>query len=93
MVSVFAESPQTLLSDSPASVIQALAVACALATANKHSSPDVREATAVQRVMQGSDMVLDQRLLDGIAAVVLEQTRSLLPHLREQVESVVRQVV
>ena len=38
-------------------------------------------------------MVPDQRLRDGIAAVVLEQTRSLLPHLREQVESVVRQVV
>ena len=30
-------------------------------------------------------MVLGQRLRDGIAAVVQQQTLSLLPHLREQV--------
>ena len=47
----------------------------------------------VHRVMQRIDIGLDQRLRDAIATVVLEQTRSLLPRLREEVESVLRQVV
>ena len=79
MVSVFSELPQTLLSDSPASVIQALAVASEMATANKHWSPNVTEEAVVHRVMQGSDMVPDQRLRYGIAAVVLQQTLSYCP--------------
>ena len=47
----------------------------------------------VHRVMQRVDVGLDQRLRDAIATVLNEQTRSLLPRLREEVESVVRHVV
>ena len=56
-------------------------------------SPDLLEEAIVHRVMQRIDIGLDQRLREAIATVVLEQTRSLLPRLREEVESVVRQVV
>ena len=51
------------------------------------------EEYVVHRVMQRLDVALDQRLRDAIATVVNEQTRSLLPRLREEVESVLRQVV
>ncbi len=47
----------------------------------------------VHRVMQRVDVVLDKRLREAIATVVQEQTRSILPRLREEVESVVRQAV
>ncbi len=47
----------------------------------------------VPRVMQRADVALDTRLRDAIATVVQEQTRSILPRLREEVESVVRQAV
>ncbi len=47
----------------------------------------------MHRVMQRVDIGLDHRIREAIATVVLEQTRSLLPRLREEVESVVRQVV
>ncbi|NMM76467.1 hypothetical protein B2J89_07175 [Acidovorax sp. SRB_24] len=47
----------------------------------------------VHRIMQRVDVVLDQRLRDAIATVVQEQTRSVVPRLREEIESVVRQAV
>ena len=37
--------------------------------------------------------LLDQRLREAIATVVQEQTRSVLPRLREEIESVVRHAV
>lgn len=55
--------------------------------------PDGFEELLVHRVMQRVDVGLDRRLRDAIATVVQEQTRSVLPRLREEVESVVRQVV
>ena len=55
--------------------------------------PEGMEEYIVHRVMQRVDVVLDQRLREAIATVVQEQTRSLLPRLREEVESVVRQSV
>ena len=51
------------------------------------------EEYVVHRVMQRVDVGLEQHLRDAIATVVQEQTRSLLPRLREEVESVVRHVV
>ena len=51
------------------------------------------EEYVVHRVMQRVDVGLEQRLRDAIATVLSEQTRSLLPRLREEVESVVRHVV
>ena len=47
----------------------------------------------VHRVMQRVDVVLDQRLREAIALVIQEQTRSVLPRLREELESVVRNAV
>lgn len=55
--------------------------------------PNGFEELLVHRLMQRVDVGLDQRLRDAIATVVQEQTRSVLPRLREEVESVVRQVV
>jgi hypothetical protein len=55
--------------------------------------PEGIEEYIVHRVMQRVDVVLDQRLREAIATVVQEQTRSLVPRLREEVESVVRHAV
>ncbi len=55
-------------------------------------SDDIEEHL-IHRVMQRVDLVLDQRLREAIATVVQEQTRSMVPRLREEVESVVRHAV
>lgn len=55
--------------------------------------PDDIEEYVVHRLMQRVDLVLDQRLREAIALVVQEQTRSMVPRLREEVESVVRHAV
>ena len=55
--------------------------------------PEGIEEYMVHRVMQRVDVVLDQRLREAIATVVQEQTRSVLPRLREEIESVVRHAV
>ena len=47
----------------------------------------------IHRVMQRVDVTLERRLREAIAATVLEQTRSIGPVLREEIESVVRQTV
>lgn len=57
------------------------------------SLPEGTEEYMVHRVMQRVDVVLDQRLREAIATVVQEQTRSVLPRLREEIESVVRHAV
>lgn len=62
------------------------------ASARELLSEDFEELL-VHRVMQRVDVSLDLRLRDAIASVVLEQTRSILPRLREEVESVVRHAV
>ncbi|WP_440112355.1 hypothetical protein [Acidovorax sp. BL-A-41-H1] len=54
---------------------------------------DGTEEYVVHRVMQRVDVVLEKRLRDAIATVVQEQTRSVLPRLREEIESVVRHAV
>jgi hypothetical protein len=51
------------------------------------------EEYVVHRVMQRVDVVLDKRLREAIATVVQEQTRTVLPRLREEIESVVRHAV
>ena len=43
--------------------------------------------------MQRVDVSLDHRLREAIAVVVQEQTRSVVPRLREEIEAVVRQSV
>lgn len=51
------------------------------------------EELLVHRVMQRVDVSLDIRLRGAIAAVVEEQTRSIVPRLREEIEAVVRHAV
>ena len=55
--------------------------------------PQGMEEYMVHRVMQRVDVVLDQRLREAIALVIQEQTRFVLPRLREEIESVVRHAV
>jgi hypothetical protein len=47
----------------------------------------------IQRVMTRVDMTLERRLREAIAATVLEQTRSIAPMLRSEIEAVVRETV
>lgn len=47
----------------------------------------------VARVMQRVDLALERRLREAIAATLLEQTRSIAPLLRDEIESVVRETV
>jgi hypothetical protein len=55
--------------------------------------PDGFEEYVVHRVMQRVDVALERRLKEAIALVVQEQTRSMVPRLREEVETVVRHAV
>ncbi|RUP23767.1 MAG: hypothetical protein EKK45_28210 [Curvibacter sp.] len=48
------------------------------------------EEQLVHRVMQRVDALLEQRVQQAVAHVIEEQTRSLLPRLREELDSVVR---
>lgn len=56
-------------------------------------APGGAEEQLVQRVLQRVDLVLERRLREAIATVVLEQTRNLGPALRDEIEAVVRQAV
>jgi hypothetical protein len=47
----------------------------------------------IARVMQRVDLTLERRLREAIASTVLEQTRSITPLLRDEIESVVRETV
>ena len=51
------------------------------------------EDQIVHRVMQRVDLVLERRLLEAVAQVILSHTQSLGPRLREEIELVVRESV
>lgn len=57
------------------------------------AAPGLTQEQIVHRIMQRIDLTLDRRLREAIATVVLEQTRTMGPLLREQVEIVVKQTV
>jgi hypothetical protein len=57
------------------------------------AGPGLSEEQLVHRIMQRVDLTLERRLREAVATVVLEQTRSLAPVLREEIELVVRQAV
>jgi hypothetical protein len=46
-----------------------------------------------QRVLERVDLVLERRVREAIATIVLEQTSLLTPMLREQLEAMVREIV
>ena len=47
----------------------------------------------VHRIMKRVDLTLERRLREAIASTVIEQTRSIAPILRGEIEEVVRQTV
>ena len=47
----------------------------------------------IRRVMQRIDLTLERKLREAIAATVIEQTRSITPMLRDEIELVVRETV
>ena len=56
-------------------------------------APSLSQEQLAQRVLQRVDLVLERRLREAIAGVVLEQTAALVPLLRERLETVVREAV
>lgn len=68
-------------------------VVSASVQARPGAAMSLSEDQIVQRVMQRIDLTLERRLREAIAATVLEQTRSIAPLLREEIESVVRETV
>ena len=92
--------------DSPASPVSVPAASAGLAQAHAadaadaadapHLSPATAEALQeqiTQRVLARVDADLAGRLSDAIALVVLEQTRFMLPRLREEIAASVRGAV
>jgi hypothetical protein len=47
----------------------------------------------VQRVLQRVDLILERRLREAVGQLILEHTQTLVPRLREEIETVVRQSV
>ena len=47
----------------------------------------------IRRVVQRVELSLERRLREAISATVLEQTRSIAPLLRQEIETVVRETV
>lgn len=57
------------------------------------AAPAVAQEELVRRVLQRVDEMLERRLRERIAAVVIEQAHSLAPLLRDEIEACVRQAV
>lgn len=55
--------------------------------------PPAAQEELVRRVMQRVDLMLERRLREAIATVVLEHTREIGPALRERIEDLVRDAV
>lgn len=51
------------------------------------------EEPLVQRILQRVDLALERRLRDALAQVVREQTAAMMPKLRDELESLVRQAI
>jgi FixJ family two-component response regulator len=56
-------------------------------------NPVQLEDQIVHRVMQRVDLVLERRLREAVAQVILSHTQTLGPRLREEIELVVRESV
>ena len=62
----------------------------ATGAAARDRRPACRRTRSSHRVMQRVDLTLERRLREAIASTVLEQTRSIAPLLRDEIEAVVR---
>lgn len=56
-------------------------------------APPLSAEQVTRRVLQRVDAVLERRLRETVATVVLEQTSALAPVLRERVEALVHEIV
>ncbi|HVZ43261.1 MAG TPA: hypothetical protein VHA82_05575 [Ramlibacter sp.] len=65
----------------------------AAAPAQPQSDPVFLEEQLARSVLRRVDLVLERKLRETIATVVLEHTRTLAPALRERIEAMVRQAV
>ncbi|BDT67514.1 hypothetical protein os1_16900 [Comamonadaceae bacterium OS-1] len=74
-------------------VVQPISVPVAPATPPGFITAEALEDQIIHRVMQRIDLSLERRLREAVAAMVLQQTQSLVPRLREEIEFVVRQSV
>jgi FixJ family two-component response regulator len=61
--------------------------------ADVQHDPVQLEDQIVHRVMQRVDLVLERRLREAVAQVILSHTQALGPRLREEIELVVRESV
>jgi hypothetical protein len=57
------------------------------------ADPVFLEEQLVQRVLQRVDLVLERKVREAIATVLLEHTRTLAPQLRDRLEGTLREVV
>lgn len=74
-------------------VVQSNVAPVTSATAPHSFAHEALEDEIIHRVMQRVDLSLERRLREAVAAMVLQQTQSLVPRLREEIEFVVRQSV
>ncbi|SDP79493.1 hypothetical protein SAMN05216303_10795 [Rhodoferax sp. OV413] len=74
-------------------VVQSNVVPVTSATPPQALAQEALEDQIIHRVMQRVDLSLERRLRDAVAAMVLQQTQSMVPRLREEIEFVVRQSV
>ncbi|WP_394790174.1 hypothetical protein [Rhodoferax sp.] len=74
-------------------VVQTTALPVASATPQNVLQNEALEDQIIHRVMQRVDLSLERRLREAVATMVLQQTQSLVPRLREEIEFVVRQSV
>ncbi|MDR7376884.1 hypothetical protein J2X19_001542 [Rhodoferax ferrireducens] len=74
-------------------VVQSNVVPVTSATAPLALAQEALEDQIIHRVMQRVDLSLERRLREAVAAMVLQQTQSMVPRLREEIEFVVRQSV
>ena len=74
-------------------VVQSNVVPVTSATPPLALVQEALEDQIIHRVMQRVDLSLERRLREAVAAMVLQQTQSMVPRLREEIEFVVRQSV
>ena len=55
--------------------------------------PAISQEQLAQRVLQRVDLMLDRRLREAMATVIIEHTNALAPLLRERLQAVVREMV
>ena len=51
------------------------------------------EEQLTKRIMQRVDVVLERRLREAVGKVILEHTQELVPRLREEIESLVKESI